>query len=416
MKSARPFGRNARLQRPQHGLTLVELLVAMVIGLVVTLAVTSTITIGEAHKRTTTSNNDMGQTGAYSASVIDRALRSAGSAFTQAWSAGGVFGCKLGADRSNAAILPRTDADGALKAPFAAFLGGLSGQKDLRVSPVLIGKDQSKSGSDVLMIMGSNGAAGDVARPNVGNAGGDQLTLNTTIGLLKNDLVLVSQSGKADCRLEQVSAASTFDDNYTDRLGHEFGRGSLPLGGTYHNASNTTALLSVADGSGYLSALGKPDNIQFLLFGVGDNQTLYSYDLLRTGGTDTPQPVAEGVYGLYARYGLDTNLDGKLDTWAKPDDTGWDIATVMKTPATARQIVAVRVALVMRSSLYEKTSSTNVKVSESDGSYVAPSKLTLFETLDATFQQEVTVTDRHYRHRVVEFTVPLRNMLLLPTT
>lgn len=416
MKSTRPCRRDP-LQRSQCGLTLVELLVAVVIGLVVTLAVTSTITIGESHKRTTTSNNDIGQAGAYSASVLDRALRSAGSAFTQAWSAGGVFGCKLSADRSNAAILPRTDADGAFKAPFGGFLGDLAGQKDLRVAPVLIGKSQSKSGSDVLMVMGSNGAAGDVARPSVGNASGDQLTLNTTIGLLKNDLVLISQSGKTDCRLEQVSSAAAFDDNYTDRLSHEFGRGSLPLAGDYHNASNTTALLGVADGSGYLSALGKPDNIQFLLFGVGDNHTLFSYDLLRTGGTDTPQPIAEGVYGLYARYGLDTNLDGKLDTWAAPDAPGWDVATVMKTPATARQIVAVRVALVMRSTLYEKSSTTNAKVDgETDASYVAPSKLTLFTSLDATFQQDVPVTDRHYRHRIVEFTVPLRNMLLLPTT
>ncbi len=38
----------------QRGLTLIELLVAMTIGLIVTLAVTSVVTVGEAHKRTTT--------------------------------------------------------------------------------------------------------------------------------------------------------------------------------------------------------------------------------------------------------------------------------------------------------------------------------------------------------------------------
>jgi type IV pilus assembly protein PilW len=80
----------------------------------------------------------------------------------------------------------------------------------------------------------------------------------------------------------------------------------------------------------------------------------------------------------------------------------------MTTTATMRQIVAVRVALLMRSASKEKD-------------VVSPGTLTLFDgVLDASknsLAQTVTLSateDQYYRYRVVEFTIPLRNMLLLP--
>jgi type IV pilus assembly protein PilW len=138
----------------QSGLSLIELLVAMVIALVVTLAVTSMVIVGDAHKRATTSTNDMDQTGAYAAYALDRALRSAGAGFTQSWDKG-VFGCRLNA----AAMLPRSSA---FPAPFKNSF--LSGATTLRVAPLLIGKNQSDAGSDVLVVMGGNGMAGGVPR------------------------------------------------------------------------------------------------------------------------------------------------------------------------------------------------------------------------------------------------------------
>ena len=91
---SKPFARAA-----QRGLTLIEMLVAMVIGLVVVLAVTSVVSLGEARKRSTTSTNDMNQSGSYAAYMIDRLLRSAGSGFAQTGTRG-VFGCRLSAARS----------------------------------------------------------------------------------------------------------------------------------------------------------------------------------------------------------------------------------------------------------------------------------------------------------------------------
>lgn len=390
-----------------RGMTLIELLVAVTIGLIVTLAVTSVVSIGEAHKRTTTSTNDMGQSGAFGAYVLDRVLRSAGSSFTQAWNLG-AFGCKLSAARPVGAaattILPR---GAAFPAPFAGVLGG-SGE--LYLAPLLIAQGQSSSGSDVLVVMGGNAAAGDVPRPvRSGIPGTNNLRLDNTVGLAPDDIVLVTQDGTTDCLIEQVNVTDTAAFNTA-------GNETLPLGGTYFTSSGPTTSLATlaASGSAYVTTLGNAgaNNIQFQLIGVGDNRTLFSYDLMRMAGTGADagadaqalQALADGVVELHALYGLDTNNDGKVDSWTAPTGT-YAIATAMKTPDTIRQIVAVRVALVMRSALSEKD-------------VVSPTSLSMFEDLGTALRRTVDLSEpeQHFRYRVIETTIPLRNMLLLPTS
>jgi type IV pilus assembly protein PilW len=70
----------------------------------------------------------------------------------------------------------------------------------------------------------------------------------------------------------------------------------------------------------------------------------------------------------------------------------------------------VRIALVLRSANYEKENAS--------GELPAPATLTLFKDLASSLQQTVTLStaEQHYRHRVVESTIPLRNVLLLPTS
>jgi type IV pilus assembly protein PilW len=385
-------------------MTLVELMVAMVIGLGVTLAVTSLLIAGDNHKRTTTSTNDAEQTGAYVFHALDGMLRSAGSGFAQsAYSAGpGVLGCKL----SVSSILPRA---AAFPSPFgsAAFTAVVS--NNLRVAPLLIAQNQSQSvaPSDILVVMGGSGAAGGVSRQVAANGSGTTLILDNTVGFLASDLLLVSQQNTTDCLIEEVAASSTPP--------------TLTLNGTtYYTATGqTTSLATLATStSTYVTPLGNAlaNNLQFTLFGVGSNRTLYSYDLLQNlnqvqnpGGADVSQAIADGVDQIHAIYGIDTNTDGKQDTWAAPVAPSYDINTVMTTPATMQTIVSVRVALVLRGEYYDKNP-------------VSPPTLTLFggltdssaNPLPALVQTvNLSLNDQHYRYRVFEFTVPLRNMILL---
>ena len=394
-----------RVQRRQHGITLIELMVAIVIGLVVTLAATSLLIFGESSKRTTAATNDMGQTGAYAAYVLDRAVRAAGSGFTQSWTLAGAFGCLLNATLPSTPNLPRSSA---FPAPFAtAFLGGASGSANLRVARCLSATSQPAAAPSGLLFWG--GRAAWAAAPRLILSSGKStsiLRLDSTVGLAEGDLGLVSASGTTDCLLEQVHSSTAFADSA--------GNDALPLGSTYYTASGSSTSLSTlaASGSAYFTPLGNVNagNTQFQMFGVGSNNTLYSYDLLMANGTDASQAVADGVSEMHALYGLDTNSDGVLDTWVDPGATGYDIATMMTTPATARQVVAIRIALVLRSA--------NPERANDNGDLPSPASLTLFSDLATSLRQTISfsTSEQHFRHRIVESTIPIRNVLLLPTS
>lgn len=401
----KPNIHEARGPQLQRGMTLIELMVAVVIGLIVTLAVTSAVTFGEAQKRTTLSTNDMGQSGAYGSYLLDRAMRSAGSGFTQSWDLG-IFGCKLNVSRANAAILPRATA---FPAPFQGFLGGAAGSANLRVAPVLIGAQQGIDGSsDVIAVMGGNGAAGAVPRAiRSMNTDYDTFRLDNTIGLANGDMALISQVGTPDCYLEQVNGANSVLATANND--------ALLLGGTYFKAGNA-ALGTMADsGAAYFTPLGNvgATDMQFQLFGIGDNRTLFSYDLLNSNGSDAPQAIVEGVVRMNALYGMVNPTTGAFTGWVAPSTTATDpyyVNNVMTTPLTARSIAAVRIALVLRSSQQEKA--------DASGNKVAPAAITVFGDLAASLHKTIPISadEQNYRHRVVEFTIPLRNVLLLPTT
>jgi type IV pilus assembly protein PilW len=380
-------------------MTLVELLVAMVIGLGVTLAVATLLVAGENHKRTTTSTNDADQTGNYAAYALDRAIRSAGSAIAQSAypTDAGVLGCKISAG----SILPRTTP---FPAPFAAhFLAGST--TNLRVAPVVIGAAQSDDGkSDVIMVMGGSGAAGGVPRPNNGTGSGNSMVLLSTVGFNQYDLALVSEAGQPgtpDCLLEEVNT---------------FTQPTLTFSGPYYTANGASTNLTnmTADTTNtYITPLGNAaaNNVSFQLFGVGTNYALASYDLLQNlnkvqgVGFDTSQPLADGVIQMNALYGIEsTTTPGIIATWASPSDPGYDVNTVMTTAGVMKTIIAVRVALVVRGEYYDKNA-------------VSPASLTIFSGYTniggTSLAKVVALPSPNYRYRVFEFTVPLRNMILL---
>jgi len=390
------------LPRPCRGLTLIELLVAIVLALVVVLAVTNLVIVGEAQKRTTAGGNDASQSGNFAAYALDRALRSAGSGFAQAWDQG-MFGCRLNARRTIGAslttVLPRA---AAFPAPFAGFLAGAPGT--LTAAPVLIGQGMSAGGSDVLVVMGGNGSSGDVVRPVRSSVSGG-VRLDNTVGLRNGDMVLVTQQGNADCLIEQVAVA---DNDAFIAAGNDV----LPLGGTYATnaaletvASSTTASLSVLGNVG-------ANNVQFQMFGVDTHGTLVAYDLLRNAAVATDPdpilPIADNVIEMHALYGIDTSTprDNIVDSWVAPADE-WALDEVVASASKMRQIVAVRVALVLRSPTYEKEA-------------VTPARPALFANAGtaaiAAAGYAANSAEQHYRLRVIDVTVPLRNILLLPAS
>ena len=253
-------------------MTLVELMVALAIGLATTLAVTNLLITGENWPaRTTTSTNDAEQTGAYATYALDKVVRGAGSAIAQSAFPPdrGVLGCTLNA----AAILPRTTP---FPAPFAmAFFP--APPRPERGAAAHFAQNQSDAGSDVLVVMGvirrgRRGLAPDHQRQITG-AGSSTTTLWITpwdlpITMLHWSVKVVCGGLPARREVATITAPT------------------LNVGGTtYYTANGTTTNLATltASTSTYVTPIGNAvsNNIQFMLFGVGANRTLYSYDLLQ---------------------------------------------------------------------------------------------------------------------------------------
>ena len=386
MSQGRPPSRAARAAN--LGFSLVELLVAMAIGLVLSLAVSRVLIGGQQARLSTTSTNDTNQTGAYVSYLLDRVVRSAGSGFAQRRNN---YGCILNASRSGTAVLP---SPAAFNPPFASV------PKTLRLAPVLIFEGASEAGSDVLAVMTGSAGYGEAAQQlKSGLVTTSQFQLDNTLGMQANDLVLLVDGDKDECMIQQVSSGFT-----------EVGDQAVGLGGTYHDATGTLINLTamgVGD-AGYAMAIGRPGNWpEFRLYGVGANNTLFSFDLLRTTGSEVPDPVAEGVVAMRALYGVDTSLspDGTVDEWKDPGSGDFRSSKLLDGSATARKnlsnILAIKVALLLRTNLPEKVA-------------VAESSYTLFADLDPPLPTPITVsgTDPLFRHRLVEVTIPLRNLLM----
>ena len=388
MKIARTSPRivSRRLGQP-HGFSLVELLVAVVIGLALILALTTVMIRHDAGKRTLTSSNDLSLTSAYISFALDRDLRSAGSGFTQNWRQN--FGCVLRVARSGAQILPRTSA---FPAPFAGV------PQQVSLAPVLIHAGVGTGGSDVLAVAtGASGLGETALAVQLGSSTASDLRVNSTVGLRGNDLVLVAEDG-IGCVVQQVDGAFVGSANQL-----------LSFGGTYAKSeidSLQLASFGVANPA-FVSLLGNTSGNRpaMQLIGVGADATLFGYDLLRLDGTDAVQPLADGVADLRARYGIDSNNDGLVDAWVAPTDANFTAAALTAGTLVAQQrvmsIMAVRIGLVLRSDRIERED-------------VAPASITLFSDLPAAMQHthSIAAGDRRQRFRGVEFTVPLRNVML----
>lgn len=407
----------------QRGTTLIELMVALVVGMLVAVGVFSIMALAEGRRRATTTVNTLNADGQVAIGQMERWLRSVGSGLSS--SANFAYGCKLNASKGGSAILPLPKA---LPAPFGAF----NAATPVRMAPVVIWPDLGVPGdggiaSDVLMVM--SGGTGGGALPVAFDVAPDAKTIylkHHAYDFVGGDLLLVADaqsSGKApaDCTLTQVQKGFTAGNATT-----------LPLDGDLVASLSGFSGDAVALNLGNLIAAsgaqgGKP---RFMLVGVGDHSTLFTYDLLQVGsaaaGDELPSPVAGGVLEMRALYGIGTNGDGKVSQWVAPTGN-YAPAKLLDGSALAaarlKTIKAIRVGLILRTTLPDRVERT-AGTTPNPNAVITATAPTLFADPDlakaglqytrawgsslATAQQE-----QLFRYRTVEVVLPLRNAIMV---
>ncbi|MEJ8835737.1 PilW family protein [Ramlibacter sp. AN1133] len=367
MWSRRPSARPG-----QQGFTLVELMIGVLIGLLATLAVTHVLVNSEGQKRSTSSGSDAQVNGALALNTLQRQLQSAGYGFG---AVPPVVGCTLTARFAGAAV-----------AGFPASL-----------APVTI-TDGASGAPDAIRILASGKTSFSIPLRIVAPGyapPGTAVPVGSVRTIVKGDLVVVAQTVSAPpgvpCEMFRVS------DN----------PGSVPQvartdDGGWNNAGSPTA--SYGEGGGLIN-LGVPIDSTYSVL----NNALVVRSLSIAGDAlGTPSyPAATELYPnivqLQAFYGKDTNADGSVDTWDNVTPT---------TNALWQQVMAVRLALVARSPQYEKEEVTPANVSWDVGSAATVAGSATCGTSRCVTIKLDTLPDwKHYRYKVFETVVPLRNLL-----
>ncbi|MBU6459599.1 MAG: PilW family protein [Proteobacteria bacterium] len=373
----------------QSGFSMMDIMVGIAISLISVLVIMQTYMVFEGQKRTTTNGADTIESGLMGLHDIATDARMAGYGLTSmnALACTSLNSYYNGTISSNTAI-----------APIQIQSGGTS--------------------SDIITTLYSDSAVGGVPvtlskqMPDSSSV----LTVTNNSGVQANDIIWVSSPGSGvPCSQLQVTAVQT--QHFGINLLHDSGLSLYnPPGG-----SN----IFPAQGYGttppsYVIDMGNLVEHQFQVL----CNTLTMTTLSATSGTPSctsqssfanTNPIANNIVMLKAQYGIAPSGSQSVNCWVNPTSSGNVCDTDnWATPSAAdiARIKAIRVAIITRSSQMDRNivsqSCTNNSGKINNGPCLWPDS-----TSDPAPVIDLSANSnwQHYRYRVYQTIIPLRNVL-----
>lgn len=357
-----------------QGFTIIEIMIGLAIGLLTLLAIYKLFSTSEGRRRTTAAVSQAQTAGALALFAIERDIRSAGLGFAGMDPV--YLGCAVQAYK-------RTGRDPA-QYTFPLLPVQIVNGNELRVltgssANMFIGARYSASASGVFTMERSNAGfqAGDVVVGTSDTDPGKCLLMEVTAGAGSS---ITGPGGAAEADPSVRHMTSGYTSFYT-------GASLTPErnGGSFVDMLDGAA---TSLGEGWLFSLGNQPTRN--VWRVQDNQ-LMRYNFLDE--TDTKSvAVAEDVLQMVAEYGFDKDGSGKID---KEDE--WTSSDADLVSPKLGQLMAVRVAILVRSSQYERDAVTAAAPKWANGS--------------KDFEMGTGDDWPHYRYRVYESVIPLRNTI-----
>ena len=353
----------------QPGMTMVEILVAVTIGLIGILIISQAYLTSENFNRSTVGEGGAQTNGLLALYSVERDVRMSGYGFANS----AAMGCNQ--------IYWYFDPE------YSANIAGGS-LPNITLAPVLITRDTTAP-VDVepveLTVMYATGA--ERMMPSTlsdFNASSSEVEVDGTAGFRENDLVLIV--GPTGCTLGKITQVQPGPQKLQLNPGV-----SAP-----HNPPAWGAFPTTYDKGDSILNLGNP---VVRVYSIGSGKLQVTDGFLQSG-VGTTFTLVDGIVDMRAQYGHDTNGDGTVDDWN---------STTPTTSAGWTGVLAVRVGVLARIGNYEKPTGANCDATTAapawSGSSIAADA---FNKLDFA-----TVTSEHrcYRYRVLETTIPLRNMI-----
>ena len=366
---------SARLRRRASGFTLIEVLVGVAIGIIGVLVMFQMVALFDAQARSTTSGSDAQVSGTMAMFGIERDVKQAGMGFGKADQT--VMGCNvtlndtLNLPARNFPLYPVNIVAGAAGAP------------------------------DEIDILYGNSSFYVESQPFSFSTPTTQ-TPKRRGGFRNGDLAVIAGNAtglpsSATCDLVEVT-----NDALPDGVSLEHATTTYP---SFYATNPVTPRYNTAGGlagytSGFLYNLGPTP--QRNLWKVSAGNLTLTEDLHTTPAIN----VANRVVNLKAEYGIDTNADFKPDVWTNVPPADWTT------------VLAIRVALLVRSQHFEKSADPNattpvgvtpVAPSWAGGAFVMTNVDGTADSFDNT--QADPNNWRFYRYRVYERAIPLRNII-----
>jgi len=344
-------------------------MVGVLIGLLATLAVTHVLMNSEGQKRTTTTGSDAQVNGALALGMMQRTVQSAGYGFA---ALPAVIGCPLTANYGGTKI-PMPDN----LVPVIITDGGSDGEPD-RVRVLSSGK---KTFSVPLRITAPGHAAGDPVTP-----------LSSTRGIEAGDLLIAASDATTACEMFRVSEIDS-------------AKAQIIAADAAWNASGGPA---GAYGEGaFVINMGVPLDVTYSIVANSLRSSSLSLDSTDKPVYDAaPVELFGNIVNLQALYGKDADGNGAVDKW--------DVTTPT-TPADWLKVVAIRLAVVSRSTQYEREEVTTANlewdVGKGDVSDSSGASADCGSSKCLKLMVDHLPDWKHYRYRVFDTVIPLRNML-----
>jgi type IV pilus assembly protein PilW len=419
----------------QLGMSLIELMVAMVIGLVVMLVVFQLFSVSEGTRRTSVAGSDAQMSAAIAVTSLQDQIRNGGYGLVDRFrdltnTSFGVLGCTVnGTDVRSGAPLP-------VSFPLAPVVIS-QGPNNNAITGV--GTD-----SDTITI-----TYADLPYPtvptnlmqNMASPTDASILVNNRYGIRPGDLLVLAENvaGTVTCRMiEATGVPSCAAPCATPATNSTVQRGTAPflIGSTltnvrFNSGAGTTPTTYTANGAVYNLGRG-PSVVQFALVDTtvpadGIAETLMLTQLLgASAAVPVPQPLVEGVVALQAQYGVGVDTTAPADGIADQFDPGaglgaWQVAPpgpgsvcpplAVGGPTGCQWglVLAVRFAVLTRSNLIER------KDPQTNNCTATPANSPELAWTGGTFNLSHIPDWQCYRYKKFEAVVPLRNLIWMPT-
>jgi type IV pilus assembly protein PilW len=349
---------------PQSGFSIVELMVAVVIGIVVTLAALQIYSSADARRRSSGGVTGAQTEGNLALYMLDRDLRVAGNGFADA----AQMGCTVNAYNS-------------LRSPNTFTFP---------LQPVAITPSALPAGDSIAILYGNSTSM--VATVQFTASGIETKKTRNRYGFFLGDIIVATAPGTpAECALFEVTGNTNADALSIDHNTSTYKNETTEADATPR--FNKSGGITFAATEGNLLDLGPSPRRN--VYRVNAGQLLVRDDL--QSATDVP--VADNVVSLKAQYWVDANNNNTIDAseWTTTAPSNWS------------QLKAVRTALLVRSSQYEKDPLAKLGAAPSwaGGSFVMAN----LDGSAGTTDPAGPTNWRNYRYRVYENVIPLINVI-----